>query len=380
MDEIDALFGLDVSDEEKQRMLSDVLRERKRAADFFAISPTFQDQARIEQQNVLESAKQAGLLKKALEDRKSREKIAADRDQLYRDLAAAKGEDLDPTKPGVTKGVGYYWNPETREFYHVGFRYGVPVNMATQERVPPELMERLVERKPLTQSQEAKLFQSYTDKADPLIESAMAIKEIDRLLKPYAEAGTPVADIKGMGTLERLPILGKAVRLAGDIWATGDTKEEQAPYGTMWSAVQKLMNAIKKERIGSQQTKIEIENITDELGRGALDHPDVFIAAFDRIKDVLERDMQMQIAAIDPAIMQQMDMRYAEINAQNPLTDPELLKFERYEFPESKNILHKIWPDKTEAELQQEAMPDPWTYPPHWTEEDIRAYEDSRND
>jgi hypothetical protein len=378
MDMISAAMGLEYGSDEEMRALSQRLRKEKRAADIFAMSPTFAKEAQQQQESIMASAEKAGLHRAKQLNRQSQEKMAAERNQMYRDLSAAS-ENFDPTQPGMTKKERTMYDPETRQFYNVGSRQGVMVNLATQEVIPKELAMRLIERRPLSQGQEDKLIQSYTDRIAPLMETARSIHTIEELLKPYAEKGVPVSEIPAMGTAERIPVLGKALRLAGDVWATGDTKAEQAPYGTMWSAVQKMINAIKHERIGSQQTKIEIKNITDELGRGALDHPDVFIAAFDRIKDILVRNAQMQIAEVDPRIMQQMEMRYADIGAQNPLTDPELWQFEKLEFPESKNIISKLWGDKLHPDdvSNTQHMIPKQKYPPHWSEEDIRLFEEA---
>lgn len=90
MNEIDALLGLDISDEEKMRVLSDQLRGKKRAADFFALSTVepIQRAAAGKQQDILQSAQQAGVLNRAMQERAASEEEA----RLQRELTASEGE------------------------------------------------------------------------------------------------------------------------------------------------------------------------------------------------------------------------------------------------------------------------------------------------
>jgi hypothetical protein len=78
MDEISALMGMGITNEEQLRAMADGLRGQKRAADAFALStvPEIQASAQNQQQSILEGAKQAGLAKAKEADRLSREKIA----------------------------------------------------------------------------------------------------------------------------------------------------------------------------------------------------------------------------------------------------------------------------------------------------------------
>lgn len=88
MADINALLGMGISDEEQLNELANQLRGRKQAADFFAATtvPSIRESANREQESVLQSAKEAGVLRRAMQDRKSREEIAA----ANRDAAMAR--------------------------------------------------------------------------------------------------------------------------------------------------------------------------------------------------------------------------------------------------------------------------------------------------
>lgn len=71
------------TDEEQQRLMAEALRGRKQAADFFAYStvPEIQKQAASEQANVMKAAETSGVLKRAMEERLSEEKMAEERNK-----------------------------------------------------------------------------------------------------------------------------------------------------------------------------------------------------------------------------------------------------------------------------------------------------------
>ena len=73
MNNIDALMGLGIGDDEQQRMLADRLRGQQRAADFFSLSSVapISGAAQAEQKRVTNSAAQAGVLRKALDEQRA---------------------------------------------------------------------------------------------------------------------------------------------------------------------------------------------------------------------------------------------------------------------------------------------------------------------
>lgn len=77
MDEISALMGLGLEEEEQLKALAEQLRGRKQAADFFSATTVapLREAANREQESVQGATAQAGLLKRALEERRSREEM-----------------------------------------------------------------------------------------------------------------------------------------------------------------------------------------------------------------------------------------------------------------------------------------------------------------
>jgi hypothetical protein len=97
MNEIDALLGMGISEEEQLRMLANSLRGKQEAADFFALStvPNIQKGAAAKQDAILGSAKEAGGLRRSLQDRKSREEEARQNREAQEEIARQNREAAD---------------------------------------------------------------------------------------------------------------------------------------------------------------------------------------------------------------------------------------------------------------------------------------------
>lgn len=88
-DQYSMLMGLDLSDEEKMRMVADGLRGKQQAADFFSMStvPTISGAAQSRVGQLQDTGERVGVLKNALADRQSRE----EQQQMNRDSREREG-------------------------------------------------------------------------------------------------------------------------------------------------------------------------------------------------------------------------------------------------------------------------------------------------
>ena len=279
MDEISALFGLDVADDEKQRMLADSLRGRKRAADFFAATtvPQIAQMAQQEQANVLDSAKQAGVLRRALEDRRSRERVAE------RDTGVGRYMNVQPVRLADGTIVMMGLNPKTNQFEIVP---GLP------EGARPD---------PMTEGQMQRAVAKMPDAVKPLFELTHAIDRGDKLLAPFTVGGEkerPYGDIPGAGIFSGKPgMTGWMARRAEQFG--GDDPAE------VYGAIRNVQNYLIREQSGLTQSIMEIARQEEVFGQEFLEDPEAFLNHLGWLKDLLTNRLDQVIAAQSRPVQQE---------------------------------------------------------------------------
>lgn len=311
MSDIEALMGLGISDEDQLRAMAERLRGRQRAADFFAMSTVepIQQAAVGEQKRITDSAGQAGVLKKALDERRAQD----ERSRLQREnnLAVAKtyadargrGLAVDISQPGVTKSIGRWVNRKTGEEVTVGFRQGVPINLITQE---PMDLTGWVQQTPMSETSEMNAMAKAGGRIEGVNQMIGRMKEIDKQLTPYLEKGVPVDEIPGLGFWEKNWLTGKVVRGVQDLISEG------APQAEVYQAVAGLMNTINRTQAGLTQTKGEMERIRDETGLDVFTDPQAFANSFERIRRAIDADLSLVKASTPPRIWNMLEEQYPD--------------------------------------------------------------------
>lgn len=345
MNNIDALLGLGISDEEQLKMLADRLRGQQRAADFFALSSVapISGAAQAEQKRVTNSAAQAGILNKALQDRKlKQEEGRLDRAALLKRAMILSGGANDPTQAGTTKNVGRWVNRKTGEETTVGFRYGVPIDLIRQ--MPIDLTG-WVEQTPMSETSEMTAMARVGERIEGVNQMIGRMTEIDRELGPYLEKGIPVEDIPGLGFWEKMPLIGSVTRGIKDLMAEG------APQAAVFQAVSGLMNTINRTQAGLTQTKGEMERIRDETGLNVFEDPQAFAKSFERIRRAIDRDLSLVRASTPPRIWNEIKQQYPE--DQQSIFNWSAKETEQ-EYPQGfGGIEHALGIDEVESRLKQ---------------------------
>lgn len=311
MSDIDALMGLGISEEEQLKMLADSLRGRQRAADFFALSSVepISRAAEGEQKRVTTSAAQAGLLNKALREERGRNERSRLQRQNNIDVArlyAARSGGAnapDPTQPGTTKNIARYVNRKTGEEVMVGYRYGIPINLMTQE---PMDLRGWVMQTPMSETSEMNAMAKAGDRIEGVNQMIGRMDEIDRQIGPYLEKGVPVEDIPGLGFWEKNALTGAVVRGIQDLMSEG------APQAAVNQAVNGLMNTINRTQAGLTQTKGEMQRIKDETGMDVFTDPQAFAGSFERIRRAIDRDLALVRSSTPPRIWNELKSQYPE--------------------------------------------------------------------
>lgn len=331
MNEIDALMGLDVSDEERLRMLADSLRGKKRAADFFSLStvPTINEAASAQQKGIASSADAAGVLKNALENRRLQESEGKLNRQnaLLRSAMGGRGRGgkqysyvqsmLDENGNTVLMGL----NADTGKME--------PVRGA--EGYKPD---------PLTSSQMGSLLERADQRLAPTYELVGAVEELDNLLEEHA-GGDP-RSVPGLTFGEKIPGIGGVLRLSRDVY-TG-----KGEAGAIYSAARGVINTIIRNQAGLTQTRRELANVSEQTGMDALSDPQVFLANLDRIKTALEKDLQRIRKTMSPEVANQIEYEFAATGQQSPFGH----RFRRHQWEQPKG-----GPDSFFDALTQEATP-----------------------
>ena len=300
MNEMDALLGLGITDEEELRAMSDALRGRKNAADFFSIStvPNIQRAAEGEQAAVYNAAKQAGLLRSRELDRQQR-----DREAMLR--AASGGRDSNPT----LKYFQSYRDKETGEVHKIGvydnqlfdFTTGKPINDLS-----------MFDPDPMAEGEWNRSLEGLDNRLDNAITMMNTIEAIDDMLEPYHRKGYRADQIPGLGWFEKAPYIGGVFRATQDVLSGSDEQ------GANYSRIRSLINQINVSRAGLTQTKTELGNIQAELGTDLYADPRVFVENLERIKKAIERGLKRDRALLAPSVRNAADSYFKSNNMEAP--------------------------------------------------------------
>lgn len=294
-DQYAMMMGLDLTDEERMRMLADSLRGKQEAADFFALStvPNISGAATARGEELKDTAERVGVLKNALADRQSRE----EQDELNRQNR------LQAADRGFGSGRLKYVQPmrdADGNLRMIGYRNGEPVDVTPEGMTP----------KPLTESNMGSLLERADKRMAPTLELTNAVEELDNLLENHA-GGDP-RSIPGLTFREKLPGIGGVFRLTRDAY-TG-----KGEAGMIYSATRGVINTIIRNQAGLTQTNRELQNVREQTGMDALSDPQVFLANLDRIKTALEKDLMRMRTSMSPAVVDQIESEYAEVGMQSP--------------------------------------------------------------
>ena len=318
MNEFDALLGMGITDEEQLKALSESLRGKKRAADFFAVTqiPQIQKAAQAEQKAILGSAEQAGVLKRALDERRLKESEG----EKNRESALLRTAMMAQSRDGGSGGASRYMHVDTVRLPD-GRRVKAGLNPKTnQYEVMPGQDDFGID--PLTEGQIGSLMERSYARLKPTLELTGAVDNLVSVLKPFSGEDSNPRKIPGLGPVEKAPVIGDVARFAQDV-ATGTGEQ-----GKVYSAVRKVMNTIIRNQAGLTQTKQELTNVTRETGMDALSDPQVFVANLDTIMDALEADVRRQYGTMHPEIRSRIANDFEMLGQENPFTK----NFERLTF------------------------------------------------
>ena len=341
MADINALMGLGITDEEQLRELADQLRGRQRAADFFSATtvPSIRGAANREQEFVADAAKQAGVLKRALEDRKSREQTASQ----------YQGS-------GLPKYMESYRNNATGEVHKIGMVPGTGLfNFTTGQP-----METLAGYTPDPMSEKGMqgAMSTAMGRAEDYFKLDQSITEIVDMLGNYQRAGVKPEDIPGMTWLQKNRWTGGPARMVNDV-VTGKS-EASDNYATLRG----LMNQMNRALAGLTQTKTELGNIEAEAGLDLWSDPRVFVQYLPKLQRLLQKGKRLEYAAMSKSMQQQLERSYGELGMPNPyLTDTPSVEFDSVDesnpsaiFPSADDV--KISLGEMDIPLMPDGTPD----------------------
>jgi len=338
MNEYELLMGLDLSDEEKLRMMAESLRGKQQAADFFALSsiPEISESANARRDQLYETATRGGILKNALADRESREQEGAlnRANMLQRALAGGRSRGgkqysyvqsmLGPDGQPVLMGL----NADTGEMEPV----------AGSEGYKPD---------PLTSSQMGGLLERADKRLAPTLELTQSVEQLDNLLENHA-GGDP-RSVPGLTFAEKAPGIGGVFRLTRDVW-TG-----KGEAGLIYSAVRGVINTIIRNQAGLTQTNRELANVREQTGMDALSDPQVFLENLDRIKDALEIDLQRIRNTMAPEVVDQIESEFGATGQQSPFNH----KFRRHQWEQPKGGVDSVWDALSRPMMPEQQGPKP---------------------
>ena len=296
MDYMDALLT-PASDDEQLAALSDSLRGRKRAADFFALSTigNISDAAKSEQKAVLKSAERQGQLRRAMSEQKQKEEQArlkrehdSAENRLDRESLLARSA-MGGRGGGTSKYGQWVVDPETGEDVYVYFRDGnfyepgsdQPFDMGSAERV----------RGKMSEAGEAMRLESLGKRMDDLGQLVTSIDRLDSLIARYVDEGKTPDETPGLGYWEKQQ-QGVGGSIGGAARLVQDAMTEGSPHADIFSAWKSVINQIGVSRAGLAQTQSEIERIYTEVGADAFSDPAVFMTVYPGLKEAIEGDLQ----------------------------------------------------------------------------------------
>ncbi len=315
MDPIEALLNPTADNEEEMAALANSLRGKKRAADFFSLSTIdpISQMAQGSQGEIMDSAKQQGMLRKAraqrlAEDerarlgRESREGISAR--NIANDLAMAEME-FNQGPGELTRLTEYYRKGGSGRPVQVGQdEFGNARVFGTNAPFDPEKYELALSPSEL----ENQMGKFRADESDA-VQIAEQFRTIDDLLQPYTKGGDkkrPFKKVPGVGRLSGKPgLIGETARLA-------ETELEGEPAGELiFSAIRGLFNVKLREGAGLSQTKQEMEKLREEFGGRLLTDPVVARDALKRIRRKYNADLKV-MAKANPQVLGEYQSRLGE--------------------------------------------------------------------
>lgn len=299
MNEIDALMGLGLTDEEKTRILADALRGKQRAADFFALStvPNIQKAAASKQEAILGSAQQAGLARTRLQEMRSREEEGRKDRESREEQERLNRESYERRAAMTPSGMSRYMGL-TRGRDKDGNVVMFGLNPQTQQMDIIPMPEGASITSPMSEAAEANALAKTGERLKGVAALEQQFNEVDAVMRPYLEAGIPVDEIPGLGFFEKMPGVGSVVRGAQDLASEG------APQAEMSQAVRSLMNTIVRNRAGLTQTINEVGRVNAETGMDIMTDPQAFAGAYERIRRAFEADLRIIKASTDPRMWQ----------------------------------------------------------------------------
>lgn len=302
-DQYAMMMGLDLTDEERMRLMADSLRGKQQAADFFSLStvPTISTAANQRVEDLQENAKQVGVLKKALEERQSREEQSELDRQNRLQVSNSYG------RGGRRGGKQYSYVQPMRG--PDGETVLMGLNADTGEMEPVRGADDY-KPKPLTSSQAGSLMERAYARMDPTLELVGAVEELDDLLEEHA-GGNP-RKVPGLTFTDKLPVIGGLSRLTKDVFSG------EGEAGDIYSAVRGVMNTIIRNQAGLTQTITELKNVREQTGMDPMNDPQVFFKNLPRIKAALERDLVRQRNTMAPEVVDQIESEYEAIGEQSP--------------------------------------------------------------
>lgn len=302
MDDISAMLGLDIDDAQKTRMLANSLRDRKDAADRFALSTisNISGGAQGEQASIMAGAEQGGRLRKSLQDREqqaeqarltrslsaeqggldraSRERIAANRDASA--LGIAELNQLGDTKDDVTS--------RTNRLETALEKYSKNLQTSNLPRALSSL--------------------------DKLEQTLVALLPADAEGNPATMEDVTAAvnggmNVPGVGGLMNLPYWGGAATLGGDL--LDKTVGGKAEGANIRSARQALFNQEIKLQSGAAVTLPEMLRNQIALGSEVWNNDKDFLAALPRIREGIQKVMKNYEHGAGPEVVDIYNRRAA---------------------------------------------------------------------
>ena len=172
-----------------------------------------------------------------------------------------------------------------------------------------ELVEE-TETKPLTSTGLQTGLRNLNDRLSPLNDLMARVEHIDNLLRPFSSEGKQgdKGNIPGVGFIEGSR--GAFGDITRAVWSGEEGQQIQ-------SALSELTSEQMREKIGSAQTSIEIQNTLRALGQQDFSNEETAIAALERFKEILYDDVSLLRDSTHKEVLEDFDSRFGE-GRQNP--------------------------------------------------------------
>ena len=387
MDPIEALMS-PATEEDQLKALAQQLRGSKQAADFFALSSIdpISKMAQGRQKEILGTAEQQGVLRKALADRKSREaESQADRDaaDARNDASIASRENvarINGTGLGTSK-YGQWVQKDKEPPKFVSLRGNQFFEAGSN--VPIDMTGYVAAGTPMSDKAKQDIMQDIPKALNDHMDLIGALDVLDDKLAPHSiEQGgsTAVADIPGFGEFSsQKGMVGKIARVGERM---GGEKESSSNA----AAAERLRNLLIKEGAGKTQTLSEIAAQERQLDRSILGDPAVFAENLGWIKETLKNEIAGEIAALPDWAREEYNAKYTQLYGDDErFVNPVTWRPRSYTFVEETDPVKKTISDveriskmygtspsqSTPAPSQSTSSP----YPPDWGPEQIAEWE-----